>query len=36
MGPGDGWGGQKEIICFYFALEINSYFYSNLQQIPAH
>lgn len=36
MGPGDGWGVQKEIICFYFALEINSNFYSNLQQILAH
>lgn len=36
MDPGDGWGGQKEIIYFYFALEINSNFYSNLQQIPAH
>lgn len=36
MGPEDGWGGQKEIIWFYFALEINSNFNSNLQQIPAH
>lgn len=36
MGAGDGWWVQKEIICFYFALEINSNFYSNLQQIPAH
>lgn len=30
MNPGDGWGGQKEIICFYFVLEINLNFYSNL------
>lgn len=26
MGPGDDGRGQKEIICFYFALEINLIF----------
>lgn len=30
MGPGDDGRGQKEIICFYFALDINLNFYDNL------